>query len=175
MTYEYFKKDAGFNFLFPVIPGFRTRCSPVYLRGYFKVPVLSVFLRGTCRCTYTSDASAGRSPSSGTIVPATVSCENPVNGKRSRMPAGIGILPDENEKIFGSGSWKNTGPGLFLVHENLGITRNSISGNGEPGSGSRLEIVNPPGTYRHPPAGVPGPVDTVTRKYYHSRGMVHAG
>jgi len=89
------------------------------------------------------------------------------------MPAGTGILPDEKEKIFGLGFGKNTGPGLFLVQ--VGITGISISGNGEPGSGSRSEIVNPPGTYRHPPAGLPGPVDTATREYYHSRGMVHAG
>jgi len=91
------------------------------------------------------------------------------------MPAGTGILPDEKEKIFGRGSWKNTGPFLFLVREILGIKGISISGNGKPGSGSRFEIVNPPGSYRHIPAGMPGPVDIVTGKYYHSRGMEHAG
>ena len=91
------------------------------------------------------------------------------------MPAGTGILPYEKEKIFGRDFGKNTGPGLFLVQEIFGITGISISGNGEPGSGSRFEIVNPPGTYRHPPAGLHGPVDTVTKEYYHSGGMEHAG
>jgi len=90
------------------------------------------------------------------------------------MPAGTGILPDEKEKIFEPGFGKNTGPFLCLVREILGITGISISGNGKPGSGSQIEIVIPPGSYRPIPAGMPGPVDTVTKEYYHSGGGEHA-
>ena len=90
------------------------------------------------------------------------------------MPAGTGVPPDEKEKIFEPGFGKNTGPFLFLVREIFGITGISISENGKPGSDSRFEIVIPPGSYRHIPAGVPGPVDTVTRKYYHNGGVEHA-
>jgi len=61
---------------------------------------------------------------------------------------GGGIPADEKKKIFERGFGKNTGLGLFLVHEILGITGFSISENGIPGKGARFEIRIPAGMYR---------------------------
>jgi len=61
---------------------------------------------------------------------------------------GIGIPASDKEKIFGRGYGKNTGLGLFLVREVLGLTGISIRETGEPGKGARFEIVVPEGAYR---------------------------
>ena len=61
---------------------------------------------------------------------------------------GIGIPEDEKEHIFERGYGKNTGLGLFLVREILGLTRIRIRERGVPGKGARFEIVVPDGTYR---------------------------
>ena len=61
---------------------------------------------------------------------------------------GVGIPHEEKERIFQKGVGKNTGLGLFLVREILGITGIAIRENGEPGAGARFEIVVPPGSYR---------------------------
>ena len=61
---------------------------------------------------------------------------------------GIGVPREEKEKIFERGYGKNTGLGLFLVREILGITGISISETGVYGSGVRFEIVVPKGRYR---------------------------
>lgn len=61
---------------------------------------------------------------------------------------GIGIPPEEKERIFERGFGKNTGLGLFLVREVLGISGITIAETGIPGQGARFEIVVPNGMYR---------------------------
>lgn len=61
---------------------------------------------------------------------------------------GIGIPPDEKQKIFERGYGKNTGLGLFLVREILSITGITIRETGELGKGARFEMVVPKGAYR---------------------------
>jgi PAS domain S-box-containing protein len=61
---------------------------------------------------------------------------------------GIGVLPQEKERIFSHGAGKNMGFGLFLVREILSINGISIRENGTPGAGARFEIRVPPGSYR---------------------------
>ncbi|WP_128694256.1 hybrid sensor histidine kinase/response regulator [Methanoculleus taiwanensis] len=61
---------------------------------------------------------------------------------------GVGIAPDEKERIFESGVGKNTGLGLFLVREILSLTRIMITETGEPGRGARFEMTIPNGGYR---------------------------
>jgi len=62
---------------------------------------------------------------------------------------GAGVPADEKEKIFERGYGKNTGLGLFLAREILGITGITIREAGEPGKGARFEITVPPGAYRY--------------------------
>lgn len=58
-------------------------------------------------------------------------------------------LPSENkERIFQYGFDDNTGQGLFLSREILGINGMSIMETGEEGVGGRFEIVVPPGHHR---------------------------
>jgi signal transduction histidine kinase len=61
---------------------------------------------------------------------------------------GVGIPPEEKNRIFEKGFGKNTGLGLFLCREILSITNISIQETGEPGRGARFEITVPPGGYR---------------------------
>jgi signal transduction histidine kinase len=61
---------------------------------------------------------------------------------------GIGILPDEKERIFNRGFGKNTGLGLYFTREILALTGISISETGESGSGARFEITIPNGKFR---------------------------
>ncbi len=61
---------------------------------------------------------------------------------------GIGIPLDEKQKIFNKGFGKNTGYGLFLVREILGITNIAIHETGKHGSGARFEITVPRGGFR---------------------------
>lgn len=56
---------------------------------------------------------------------------------------GGGVAEDEKEKIFLRGYGKNTGFGLFLTREILGITDLTITENGIPGKGARFEIFVP--------------------------------
>ncbi|PKL66034.1 MAG: hypothetical protein CVV32_02285 [Methanomicrobiales archaeon HGW-Methanomicrobiales-3] len=66
---------------------------------------------------------------------------------------GIGI-PDENkEQIFERGFGQNTGFGLFLSREILGITGMTIRETGTSGSGARFEIHIPKGAYRFSDTG----------------------
>jgi signal transduction histidine kinase len=62
---------------------------------------------------------------------------------------GVGIPARMKEKIFEQGVGRNTGLGLFLVREILGITGITISESGEHGKGARFEIQVPRGAYRH--------------------------
>jgi len=63
---------------------------------------------------------------------------------------GTGIPPGDKQRIFQKGFGKNTGLGLFLSREILGITGITISETGEPGKGTRFEMRIPPGAYRFP-------------------------
>ncbi len=61
---------------------------------------------------------------------------------------GVGIPPQDRERIFSPGFGKTSGYGLFLVREILGITDISIQELGAPGEGARFRICAPRGTYR---------------------------
>jgi len=61
---------------------------------------------------------------------------------------GVGISAEDKKKLFTRGFGKNTGLGLFLSREILGITGITITENGTPGTGARFEITVPKGTYR---------------------------
>lgn len=69
---------------------------------------------------------------------------------------GIGIPDGEKERIFDRAYGRNSGYGLFLVREILGITGLSIVETGAEGRGARFEIVVPPGLHR--PASRPCPM-----------------
>jgi signal transduction histidine kinase len=57
---------------------------------------------------------------------------------------GIGIPVPEKGRIFDRGYGKNTGYGLFLTREILGITGLTIEETGVLGKGCRFEITVPP-------------------------------
>jgi PAS domain S-box-containing protein len=61
---------------------------------------------------------------------------------------GKGVNTEEKELIFKRGYGKNTGYGLYMTLEVLGITGLSIVENGVPGKGARFEITIPTGKYR---------------------------
>ena len=62
---------------------------------------------------------------------------------------GVGIPPQDKEKIFRRGFGKNTGLGLFLAREILSITGISLRETGEYLQGARFELFVPKGTYRY--------------------------
>jgi len=62
---------------------------------------------------------------------------------------GIGIPPEERERLFQKGFGKHTGLGLFLSREILAITGITIRERGVPGEGARFEITVPHGGYRN--------------------------
>jgi signal transduction histidine kinase len=61
---------------------------------------------------------------------------------------GIGIPAREKERIFAPGYGRNTGYGLFLVREILGITGATIREIGEEGKGALFEITIPEDAFR---------------------------
>jgi PAS domain S-box-containing protein len=61
---------------------------------------------------------------------------------------GAGIAIQDKTHLFEKGFGKNTGLGLFLSREILGITGITITVNGEPGTGARFEITVPEGAFR---------------------------
>jgi len=61
---------------------------------------------------------------------------------------GDGIPAGEKERIFERDFGRNTGLGLFLSREVLGITGITIRENGEPGTGARFEMAVPKNAYR---------------------------
>jgi len=67
---------------------------------------------------------------------------------------GVGIPLEEKERIFERNVGKNTGLGLFLIREILGVTGISITETGTPGKGARFEMRVPHGNYRD--GGRPG-------------------
>jgi PAS domain S-box-containing protein len=65
---------------------------------------------------------------------------------------GPGVPEVLKEKIFERGFGRNTGLGLFLAREILGLTGISIRETGTFGSGARFEIFVPAGSFRYPAA-----------------------
>jgi signal transduction histidine kinase len=63
---------------------------------------------------------------------------------------GGGVSSEDKSKIFRRGFGKNTGYGLFLVREILGITSITIEETGIPGVGVRFEITVPHGGFMIP-------------------------
>jgi signal transduction histidine kinase len=63
---------------------------------------------------------------------------------------GVGIPDEEKERVFERGYGKNTGLGLFLVREILGITGITIRETGTPGKNAIFEMSVPRGVYRYP-------------------------
>ncbi|MDD1701617.1 MAG: ATP-binding protein [Methanoregula sp.] len=61
---------------------------------------------------------------------------------------GVGVLPEEKEKIFLKGYGKHTGLGMFLITEILSITGIAIRETGICGQGVRFEIRVPVGKFR---------------------------
>ncbi|MGA2160942.1 MAG: PAS domain S-box protein [Methanoregula sp.] len=61
---------------------------------------------------------------------------------------GDGIPAEDKERIFDWGFGENTGLGLALSREILGLTGITIRENGEPGKGARFAMVVPPGSFR---------------------------
>jgi PAS domain S-box-containing protein len=61
---------------------------------------------------------------------------------------GVGVPAAQKEEIFDRGVGKNTGLGLFLTREILGITGISIRECGEEGKGARFVIAVPKGKWR---------------------------
>lgn len=61
---------------------------------------------------------------------------------------GVGIPADEKEKVFSKGFGKNTGFGLYMVREVLGITGMRIRETGVSGKGARFEIAVSSGNYK---------------------------
>ncbi|MCA1916561.1 PAS domain-containing sensor histidine kinase [Methanospirillum hungatei] len=63
---------------------------------------------------------------------------------------GVGVPSDKKGRIFNKGFGSNTGLGLFLTREILGITGMQIIETGTPGKGARFEIRVPAGHFRYP-------------------------
>jgi len=61
---------------------------------------------------------------------------------------GPGVPRENKERIFERGFGHNTGLGLFLVRDILGITGITIRESGEPQKGARFEMSVPQGAYR---------------------------
>jgi len=61
---------------------------------------------------------------------------------------GAGISYGDKKHLFEKGYGKNTGLGLFLSREILGITGITITETGTPGEGARFEMAIPSGGYR---------------------------
>lgn len=65
---------------------------------------------------------------------------------------GIGVPIDQKERIFDQAFGRNTGYGLFLAKEILGITNISITETGLEGEGARFEMKIPKEHYRMAPS-----------------------
>jgi signal transduction histidine kinase len=83
------------------------------------------------------------------VTTMTVSChETPEGLVIVYTDNGIGIPKEDKERIFLRGFGKNTGLGMFLSREILGITGIMIHETGEQGTGVRFEISVPLENYR---------------------------
>jgi signal transduction histidine kinase len=64
---------------------------------------------------------------------------------------GTGVPQKDKEHIFTKGFGRDSGLGLFLIHEILAITGISIRESGEPGKGARFEMIVGEGQFRTNP------------------------
>jgi signal transduction histidine kinase len=86
----------------------------------------------------------------GHVTVITVRCEEAPDGLVIFVEDnGVGIAPEEKEKIFEKGYGGHTGFGLFLAREILAITAITIRETGYLGIGARFEITVPNGAYRY--------------------------
>jgi len=80
-----------------------------------------------------------------------VTVSNQTDGRNMKLifqDDGKGVNTEEKGLIFKRGYGKNTGYGLYMTVEVLGITDLSIIENGIPGRGARFEITIPAGKFR---------------------------
>jgi PAS domain S-box-containing protein len=85
----------------------------------------------------------------GAISRISVACEKTYGGIIIRFEDdGCGIPYPDKERIFERGFGKNTGFGLFLIREILGITDITIRECGTPRNGARFELFVPEGAFR---------------------------
>ncbi len=61
---------------------------------------------------------------------------------------GVGVPVEEKEKIFELGHGRNTGLGMYLSRQILGITGSSMREKGRAGEGCIFEILVPAGKWR---------------------------
>jgi signal transduction histidine kinase len=61
---------------------------------------------------------------------------------------GVGVPPQDKERIFAKGFGRDSGLGLFLIREILSITKISIHETGDYGKGARFEMLIAKGDYR---------------------------
>ena len=66
---------------------------------------------------------------------------------------GVGVPADAKERIFERGYGANTGLGLYLAREALGLTGITIAETGVPEAGARFELAVPPGGWRRDTGG----------------------
>lgn len=64
---------------------------------------------------------------------------------------GVGVPADTKDRIFERGFGTNSGLGLYLAREALGLTGIAIAETGEPGAGARFELMVPAGSWRSSP------------------------
>ena len=64
---------------------------------------------------------------------------------------GAGVPADAKERIFERGYGTNSGLGLYLAREALGLTGIAIAETGTPGAGARFELTVPAGSWRSSP------------------------
>jgi PAS domain S-box-containing protein len=64
---------------------------------------------------------------------------------------GVGVPADAKERIFERGYGANSGLGLFLAREALGLTGIAITETGTPGAGGRFEILVQAGSWKFTP------------------------
>jgi PAS domain S-box-containing protein len=86
----------------------------------------------------------------GPITAVRFSAEEPGDGSLviACEDEGVGVPADAKERIFERGYGANTGLGLFLAREALGLTGISIAETGIPGRGARFELNFPSGGWR---------------------------
>ena len=85
----------------------------------------------------------------GKVHSIKVTCEKEGSGLRLRYEDdGVGIKPEDKQRIFDRGFGHNTGFGLFMLTAILRVTGISAEENGEFGNGARFDLHLPSGSFR---------------------------